>query len=173
VPAPSPQTLIDQVDQSDRPIGKVRRGDVLRLGGNFRTAHVFVFHGDHLLLQRLASQRERHPGRWGSSVAAYLFAGESYEEAARRRLYEELGLQGDLVKVGKTRMWDERSLKFIKLFELQDGPAEAREPQHIAEIRYWSENDLDVAVEARSDMFTPTFLDLYRFFRQRLATTHI
>jgi isopentenyl-diphosphate delta-isomerase len=172
LPAPSTGSLIDQVDQSDRPIGQVRRGEVLRLGANFRTTHVFVFHDGQLLLQRLAPQRERHPGRWGSSVAAYLFAGETYEDAAIRRLYEELGLEGNLASVGKTRVRDERSLKFVELFVLEDGPAKIREPEHIAELRYWREDDLCAAVEARSDMFTPTFLDVYRFFRQRLTTAH-
>lgn len=170
MPAPTSESFIDQVDRSDRPIGRVRRGDALQLGANFRTAHVFVFHDGELLLQRLAPQRERNPGRWGSSVAAYLFAGESYEEAARRRLHEELGLDGELITVGKTRMRDERSLKFIELFALEDGPAEIREHDHIAELRYWTEPELDLTVEAQSDIFTPTFLDVYRFFRQRLTT---
>jgi isopentenyl-diphosphate Delta-isomerase len=172
LPAPSAESLIDQVDRSDRPIGQMPRGDALRTGANFRTVHVFVFHEDQLLLQRLAPQRERHPGLWGSSVAAYLHAGESYERAARRRLCEELGLRGDLLEVGKMQMRDERSLKFVELFELRDGPARIREPNHIAELSYWREGDLVTAVEERSDMFTPTFLDVYRFFRQRLATLH-
>ena len=70
--------------------------------------------------------RERHPERWGSSVAAYLYAGESYQEAAQRRLWEELGLEGPLRRIGKTRMADERSLKFVELYTLLDGPADVR-----------------------------------------------
>src|SRR5579884_4055272 len=110
MPAPAPASPIDSVDHEDHAIGTVPRGEVLRLGANFRTVHVFVFHEERLLLQRLSSLRERHPEHWGSSVAAYLHAGETYREAATRRLWEELGLEGSLHRVGKTRMEDEQSL---------------------------------------------------------------
>lgn len=171
MPAPSPGSLIDQVDRDDRPVGVVPRGEALTVGANFRTVHVFVVHDDQLLLQKLAPTRERHPDHWGSSVAAYLFAGETYEAAARRRMAEELGLVGDLVRIGKTYMEDERSLKFIELYAFEDGPATIRDPGHIAELRYWNEEALDLAIDDSSAIFTPTFLTLYRFYRQRLATT--
>jgi isopentenyl-diphosphate Delta-isomerase len=173
VPAPSASSLIDQVDPEDRPVGLVPRGEVLGIGANFRTAHVFVFHNDRLLLQQLAPTRERHPCRWGSSVAAYLSAGETYEQAAERRLAEELGLQGQLDEVGKTCMQDGRSLKFVELYMLRDGPASIREPDHIAQLRYWETAELEDAIAKDSAMFTQTFLHVYEFFRQRLATTRI
>ena len=145
----------------------------MRLGANFRTVHVFVLHDDQLLLQQLAPSRERHPGRWGSSAAAYLHSGESYEEAAKRRLAEELDLEGDLTRVGKTEMRDERSLKFVELYTLEDGPARINEPGHIAELAYWDQSDLEDAVESSSAIFTPTFLHVYRFYQQRLTTAKI
>jgi isopentenyl-diphosphate Delta-isomerase len=171
MPAPSASSLIDRVDTRDHKVGEVERGNALELGANFRTVHVFVLHDGDVLLQRLAPTRGRHPGRWGSSVAAYLFAGETYEHAANRRLTEELGLAGQLELLGKTQMRDERSLKFVELYVLEDGPARIREPNHIAELRYWDRSDLEDAIQERPAMFTPTFLHLYRFFQQRLATT--
>jgi len=165
MPAPGASSLIDQVDPEDHAVGRVRRGEALQVGANFRTVHVFVFHGRGLLLQQLGPSRARHPCRWGSSVAAYLFAGESYEQAARRRLREELGLEGNLTLLGKMRMGDERSLKFVELYALQDGPAEIREPDHIAALRYWSRDELDATVFSNPAIFTPTFVSLYRFYR--------
>jgi isopentenyl-diphosphate delta-isomerase len=165
--------LIDWVDEEDRPVARVARGEVLELGANFRTVHVFVFHDGQLLLQQLAQIRDRHPDRWGSSVAAYLYAGEDYEHAARRRLWEELGLTGDLRRIGKTRMEDEESLKFVELYTLLDGPAQIREPDHIAELRYWRHNQLREAIAARPERFTPTFLHVYRYFEQRSPSRRI
>jgi isopentenyl-diphosphate delta-isomerase len=170
MPAPAKTALIDWVDDEDHPIGRVPRGNVLQIGANFRTVHVFVFHDGELLLQQLAPTRERHPERWGSSVAAYLHAGESYEHGARRRLWEELGLEGSLARVGKTCMEDERSLKFVELYTFLDGPAEIHEPDHIAGLRYLDHEELERAIADSPENFTPTFLHVYRYFEQRLTT---
>lgn len=155
---------IDVVDPDDNPIGTVARGEALVLGANFRTVHVFVFHAGSLLLQKLAPTRERNPEHWGSSVAAYLHAGETYEGAAHRRLYEELRLEGELHRVGKTRMRDENSWKFVELYTLLDGPAEIGEADHIDELRYWERRELEAWIEESPESFTPTFLHLYRYF---------
>jgi isopentenyl-diphosphate delta-isomerase len=172
VSAPTRTSLIDRVDDRDHPIGVVQRGDVLRLGANFRTVHVFVLHGDLILLQKLAPTRERHPERWGSSVAAYLHAGEDYEQAAHRRVWEELGLEGQLEQVGKTSMEDESSLKFVELYTFTDGQPAIREPDHIEDLRYWHRGDLDPVVTESPELFTPTFLHVYRYFEQRLTTAN-
>lgn len=166
--APTRTALIDRVDGLDSPVGRVARGQALCSGANFRTVHVFVLDaGGRLMIQRLAESRERYPGRWGSSVAAYLHAGEGYREAARRRLLEELGLRLALDRVGKLQMHDERSLKFVELYTARDGEPSIREPEHIAELEYRSLAELDRSVSAEPESFTPTFLRLYVFFRRR------
>src|SRR5438067_12996334 len=91
----SEEMVIDAVDQSDSFIGPVRRNEVFRRRVNFRVVHILLFdRRGQLLVQQLASTRTRHSGYWGSSVAGYIFAGESYEAAAQRRLGEEIGIYG-------------------------------------------------------------------------------
>jgi 8-oxo-dGTP pyrophosphatase MutT (NUDIX family) len=60
-------------------------------------------------------------------VAAYLYAGETYGDAAQRRLYEELGLELPLAYATKIGMHDEDSLKFVELYLAQSDAAEIRE----------------------------------------------
>lgn len=170
VARPAASTLIDRVDSRDRPIGVVPRGAALAERANFRTAHVFVFNrAGELLLQRLAHRRERHPGRWGSSVAAYLFAGEPYEDAARRRMRDELGLSGQPQFVGKTKMRDEGSTKFVALFRFISDHAQATAPDHIEQVRFWRFEEVQREVGEDPDAFTPTFRHLLRFYVQRAA----
>ncbi len=109
MPAVSEEMVIDVVDQNDSPVGMIRRNEVFTRRANFRVVHDLVFNQrGELLVQQLASTRTRHPGYWGSSVAGYIFAGESYEAAARRRLGEELGIYGvPLNYIGKTSMEDD------------------------------------------------------------------
>lgn len=169
MPAPTRTDLIDVVSHDDRAVATIERGKALGRGANFRTAHVFISNErGELLLQLLAEGRERHPGRWGSSVAAYLHAGETYEGAASRRLREELGLFLSLRFVGKIHMRDVESLKFVSLFLGYDGDAAIREPAHIAELAYWPIARLDRMLGAEPERFTPTFRRLYDAFGDRL-----
>jgi isopentenyl-diphosphate delta-isomerase len=161
--------LIDAVNERDEEVGTVRRGDALREGRNFRTAHVFILNRQgELLLQRLAGSRDRHPGRWGSSVAAYLFAGESYLHGAERRVREELGIEPELIPLGKIEMRDVESLKFVRVFLAHSDNAEIREPNHISELRYWPLEKVRADLKRVPDEFTPTFVRLFQAFDPKL-----
>lgn len=159
--------LIDQVDTRDRVVGTMERRKALEEGINFRTAHVFVFDGSGLLLlQRLADSRDRHPGRWGSSVAAYVGSGETYLEAASRRLREELCLSVPIEFVQKIEMGDEGSRKFVSLFTAESDSAEICETDHIAELGYWDLAELRAEAGSNPARFTPTLLQLLAAFRR-------
>lgn len=167
--APTAHTLIDAVNERDEEIGTIRRGEALQEGRNFRTAHVFIFDSDgRLLLQRLAPQRDRHPGRWGSSVAAYLFAGESYREGAARRMREELGIGAPLERLGKIEMRDVDSLKFVSLFSAHSDGAEIREPDHVSQLQYWPIEAIEARLDQSPSSFTPTFIELFNAFGTEL-----
>lgn len=166
-PSPSPDMLIDRVDERDHVIGVIARKDVFNEHANFRVAHVLVVNrGNELLLQRLSPSRERNPGLWGSSVAAYVYSGETYERAARRRLREELGIELDpLVSVGKDVMKDQGCLKYIGLFLARyDGPFNP-DPDHIAEVRFLPMPELERWLQRDPGHFTPTFREVFAFFR--------
>jgi isopentenyl-diphosphate Delta-isomerase len=167
--APSASDLIDRVDEFDRPIGVVERGSVFEQRANFRVVHIFVFDtASRLLLQRLGRKRERNPLRWGSSVAGYLHANESYEAAARRRLREELDLEGALDTVGKTMMIDRGCRKFIMLYRTTVSASEPRvaEKGHIEEIRFWELGEIEERLAQNPEAFTETFRHVFRFFQK-------
>jgi isopentenyldiphosphate isomerase len=163
--APAPTSLIDVVDDEDRRVGTIRRGDVLGSKKNFRTAHVFVINdAREILLQRLAPSRSRHPGRFGSSVAAYLFAGESYQEAAERRIREELEIGPRVRPLGKLAMEDEGSRKFVALFEAESDRAAIGAPDQISELVFVPEVQIRDRLAIDPDCFTPTFAALFKLF---------
>src|SRR5260221_5194145 len=141
---PHPEMLVDVVDLTDRPIGMISRREVLPARANFRVVHVFLRDSRRrVLLQQLSATRERNPLRWGASVAAYLFSGETYEEAACRRLSQELSVTGvPLSSVGKTSMLDESSIKFVEAFEASyDGPI-IFDDSHIASVAFRTIEDI-------------------------------
>jgi isopentenyl-diphosphate delta-isomerase len=158
---------VDVVDLSDRPIGTAARRDVLKTRADFRVVHVFVMDGDgRILLQQLSRKRERNPRRWGASVAAYLFAGETYEEAARRRLAQELNVTDvTLTRVGKTSMLDETSIKFIEVYQATyEKPISSFDRNHIAGLAYKTVEDIAENLKNDPAHYTPTFRVLFPFF---------
>lgn len=152
--------VIDRVDDRDHPIGTVARSDVFKEKANFRVVHVLIFDtSGKLLIQRLAPNRERHPLKWGSSVASYLPAGQSYVTAAKARIKDELGItQATLSELGKTVMNDSGSLKFITVFTCIDNGPFTIDKSHIAEIHYASVQDL--LSMARENKLTPTLVHI-------------
>ena len=158
--------LIDQVDDHDQPVRSIPRSSVFSVKAGFRVSHVFVFNESRqLLLQRTAQNRERHPGHWGSSVAAYLFSGEDYVSAAQRRFREELGITDfDIQLIGKTAMKDEGCTKFISLFTTTSNGPFQFDRNHIEELQFVSLPQIGEMLRTRERKFTPTFahvLDLY------------
>ena len=161
--------LIDSVDSRNRVIGSVVRRDVLRQGANFRVAHLFLFNDNsELLLQRLAAWRPRHPGCWGASVATYVNAAETYQEAIFRRTFEELGVRLQAPKfVGKTSMEEEGSTKFICLYSaVWNGPMTV-DTDHIAEVRHLSMEEVRRLRGEEAWILTPTFLHLWDAFHSK------
>jgi isopentenyldiphosphate isomerase len=161
---------IDVVDENDIPISTIKRNEVFMQRANFHVAHNLIFNSrGELLVQRLANRRIRHPGYWGSSVAAYIFAGESYEGAAQRRLGQELGVHGvPLSYVGKTSMEDEGCHKFIGVFAANhDGPF-SFDPDHIHSLEFLSRSVIHELHAAGSRSFTPTFLRVLSFYESRM-----
>jgi isopentenyl-diphosphate delta-isomerase len=159
---------IDVVDESDQPIGTIARDAVLGSGQAFRTAHVFLLNqADELLLQQLSAARPRHAGRWGSSVAAYLHAGESYMAAATRRLGEELGLHGAALReAGKLVMPEDGARKFVTLFVAKHSGPVQPEPAVIAEVRWVARETIARELDQHPDHFTPTFTMLFEHYNR-------
>lgn len=167
MPAPGSAALIDAVNDANEPVGLVPRGEVFRLGANFRTVHVLVFNSDgELLLQRLAATRERHPLKWGSSVAGYLHAGEDYHAAAVRRLREELALETALQPIGVSAMADAEVTKFIGVFTTVADSPQVNEPDHIADVQFWALDDLDRTMRTSENQFTDSLRHVLSHWRR-------
>lgn len=166
----SDDMVIDAVDRADVAIGQISRRDVFKEHTNFRVVHILVFNsrGD-LLLQRLALTRPRHAGYWGSSVAGYLHSHERYDEAAKRRLSEELGIyEARLERIGKTVMDDERSQKFIEVFTtVQEGPFHY-DRSHIDTVEFVPIPVIRAQEESGERKFTPTFIHVLEYYETQI-----
>jgi isopentenyl-diphosphate delta-isomerase len=168
---PSPTTLIDRVDDANRVVGQVERANALRESVNFRTVHSLVFtSAGQLVVQRIGRVGTRYPGLLGSSMAGYLFAGESYEDAARRRISDELGIDPPLTPLGVTSMRDESSIKFVGVFTAVADDARVEEPGHVEDLERWNLAELRRAMSGEPYRFTESFRHVIAFYDEVAGT---
>lgn len=170
MPSPTSNDSIDRVDANDHVVGTVPRGDALTAGAGFRVVHVLVLnHAGDVLLQQVGSVGTRSPGRWGSSVAGYLHAGETPLDGARRRMREEIGLTSALTFVGRSKMDDENSTKFIYVYTTTAEQAHIVDERHIQDLRFWPLAAIRSTIEENRDVFTKTLPFVLHTFRSDLG----
>lgn len=86
--------LLEVVDEHDRLTGEILDKNIIHAAGLLhRVAHVFITDGQHLLQQRRKLTTKLGPGRWDASASGHVDPGESYLDAIRRELDEEVGLR--------------------------------------------------------------------------------
>ena len=82
------------VDENDHPIGPIGRDDSRRTGARYRIVRVSVEDSDgNVLLQKRLGTKKTYPGCWDTSAGGNIAYGETYQAAAERELYEEVGIK--------------------------------------------------------------------------------
>tara|TARA_R110000796_G_scaffold1662_10_gene6695 strand:- start:81 stop:617 length:537 start_codon:yes stop_codon:yes gene_type:complete len=93
--AASAAELVTYVDENDRPLGAVSRGDAQVRGLITRCTFIFVFNSSgQLCLHQRTNHKRLYPGFWDVAAGGVVAAGESYAQGAERELAEELGVFG-------------------------------------------------------------------------------
>jgi isopentenyldiphosphate isomerase len=89
--------LVDIVNEKNEVIGKDTRKATYEKGLRHRASHIFLFNSKNEVFLQLRSKKKFWlPGYWGYSVGESLKSGETYEEAAKRGLKEELGIKKEI-----------------------------------------------------------------------------
>ncbi len=85
------------VDESDNQVGVMEKLEAHKRGVLHRAITVYVFNtAGELLLQRRASTKYHCGGLWSNTCCGHPQPGETTENAARRRLQEEMGIGCEL-----------------------------------------------------------------------------
>ena len=89
--------MFDIVDENGNPIGEViERRKAHAEGIRHRTAHIWIVREKkgriQVLLQKRSADKDSFPGRYDTSSAGHIKAGDEPLESALRELNEELGI---------------------------------------------------------------------------------
>jgi isopentenyl-diphosphate delta-isomerase len=125
----SKEEFVILVDKDDNEVGLMEKMEAHEKGLLHRAFSVFVFDSEgRFLLQRRAIEKYHSGGLWTNSCCSHPRSGETTEEAAKRRLSEELGFVVDV----------EEQFSFVYKSELDKGLTE-HELDHVFFATYEGE----------------------------------
>lgn len=105
--------FFDIVDENGNPTGEtISRAEAHQKGVRHRTAHIWIVRNNNgtnqVLLQKRAMIKDSFPGRFDTSSAGHIMAGDEIVESALRELEEELGISAN-----------ENDLHYIDKFKIE------------------------------------------------------
>lgn len=151
--------LVDVVDEHDRVVATVARRRMRAARLRHRAVYVVVSSGTgELLVHRRSDAKDLWPGRWDVAVGGVVGAGEAWDDAARRELAEEVGIDADPVPIRAGTYADEDVDVVGRCYRIvHDGPLAFRDGE-VAAARWVDPAGLETLLAAES--FVPDSLAL-------------
>ncbi len=150
----------DVVNDRDEVVGRATRREVHATGLWHRAVHVLVFDRlGRVFLQKRSMLKDLCPGLWDSSCSGHLDAGEDYDTAAGRELYEEIGVR---VSAAPERWFRieacvETAWEFVWVYRLNhDGPL-TLEPKEIQFGEWVAPAEVSRRVATQPENYCPSF----------------
>jgi isopentenyl-diphosphate delta-isomerase len=157
---PHPEHDIILVDSEDKPLGTGSKAPVHERALLHRAFSVFVVstQGQWLLQQRAAG-KYHSPLLWTNACCSHPKPGETIEEAAARRLQEELGIAPPLEYLGSLLYHTDFDNGLAEhefdhlLWAVTDGPFEPN-PDEVADLRWIEPHELQRELAETPEHFT-------------------
>jgi isopentenyl-diphosphate delta-isomerase type 1 len=147
------------VDEDEKVLGKVTREEC---HSNRKLIHrsicIFAVNDKKkVFLQKRSMSKDLYPGYFTGSATGHVDYGEDYNEAARRELKEELGIDAPLLQLGKiknfTKEEREMSMAYICRF---NGPFNLN-TREITDGAFFSTKDIKRSIKAGDKKFPGGF----------------
>lgn len=160
------------VDEHDNEIGTAMLAEVWRKGLYHRIVGVFVQDAQgRMLLQLRSPGMLVYPNRWDQAAGGHVDEGQTYEQAARNELFEEVGVTDvQLTVLGTHRFNGKEGDRIINQFERV---YVAKVPHNIelhaaadevAELRWFTPEELQQQIAQQPDACTPGLLHCLRTY---------
>lgn len=162
------------IDREDQPIGLMEKQQAHLAGLLHRAFSVFVFNSKgELLIHQRAAEKYHSPKLWTNTCCSHPRENESYEQAAHRRLKEEMGFDCAI----------EEKFHFIYKAELEPGLFEHEldrvftgfyegemnlNPEEVMDAKWISIEDLKKDMAENPDNYTVWFKIIFAEYLSKL-----
>jgi isopentenyldiphosphate isomerase len=161
---------IDVVDDEDRVVGRANRAEMRARGLRHRATYILVFNSrNQIFVHRRTAGKDVYPSYFDVAVGGVVLRGETYDEAARREVKEEIGAApNDLRCILPLRYEDQTNRVNGMVYSCTvDGPL-TLQPEEIVSGEWL---DLDHVIErVQHDLFCPDGVDALFRYLDRLAS---
>jgi len=166
------QELLDIVNEKDEVIGQDTKENKFRKSLISRTVTIFILDDNKKLLIVLRSPEKRSfPNRYDAAVCGNVKTDESYEDAAKRELMEELSIDCDLEFLGKIFnefKEDEKTIKYFTGVFLGHFSGEVKLSDELVELKRLSVEEVEELINKNKDQFTPGFVNDFFYAKEKL-----
>lgn len=162
------------ISEQDEVLGLMDKMQAHENGLLHRAFSVFLFNETgEVLLQRRAAEKYHSPNQWTNAVCSHPREGETYLQAAQRRLQEELGITAELTPkfsfiykadVGGS-LWEH---ELDHVFTGQYTGGFELNPEEVSEVRYISMEALDSEMQSNPENFTEWFKIILQEYKHHL-----
>lgn len=135
--------LVEQIAADGTVERVVTRAEMRRDRLRHRCVLLLVLDAGRLLVHRRADHKDVWPGRWDVAAGGVVGAGETWADAARRELAEELGIEAEPILLGDGA-WEGEEAKLVAHVYLVEHPGPFRfDDGEVVEARFVDRAGLD------------------------------
>lgn len=111
------EETLDLVNENDIVIGKAPR-DAFHKGNDciHRSVHILVINKKAEIFIKRRAKNKLYQGQYESSAGGHVMSGETYDDAAKRELKEELGIDENLTKIRSFKCFNQIEKRIICLY---------------------------------------------------------
>jgi len=167
------------VNEADEEIGIMEKMKAHELGVLHRAFSVFVFNSDkELMLQKRADHKYHSASLWTNTCCSHPRLGETLEQAAKRRLNEEMGFACSLTKAFDFRYKSEMPNGLIEhefdhvFIGVYDGKP-ILNPEEVGDWKYARIEDIQSELLEKPELYTSwfkiCFSELQEYYKTNVA----
>ena len=119
------QEMVDIVDRNDRVLYQCSRAEMRKSVLRHRAVFIAVISSSgQILIHQRSMDKDLWPGWWDLAVGGVVASGETYDDAARRELDEEVGISPESINFLGTGLYDDPDVSLIGhcYWVAHDGP---------------------------------------------------